>query len=76
MIATNWTSPPGHVPGTASWNTTRAPVVQETYVECRVCAFEPPGQLLLPHGSCPKCHGSSWQRAVRPAVSHAHGGQQ
>ena len=65
MIAMTWTCPPGRPSDTPSWES-EAPVPRETYVECRACGFEPPGQLLLPRRSCPKCHGSTWRRAIRP----------
>jgi hypothetical protein len=39
-----------------------------TYVECRMCGFEPAEQLLLPRGRCPKCHSDTWRRSVRPGT--------
>ncbi len=36
------------------------------YVECHVCGYEPPMQLSLPLGLCPKCKSFAWQMIVRP----------
>jgi hypothetical protein len=45
----------------------RAEVARTSYVECPVCAYEPPEQLLPPRTPCPKCHASCWKRSVRGA---------
>src|ERR671912_1151783 len=39
-----------------------------TYVECRMCGFEPAEQLLLPRGRCPKCCSDTWRRSLRPGT--------
>jgi hypothetical protein len=39
-----------------------------TYVECRMCGFEPAEQLLLPRGPCPKCGSDTWRRSLRPGT--------
>src|SRR5215208_705942 len=39
-----------------------------TYVECRMCGFEPAEQLLLPRRRCPKCCSDTWRRSVRPGT--------
>ena len=47
-----------------------------TYVECRMCGFEPAEQLLLPRGRCPKCRSDTWRRSIRPGtlLAEASGG--
>jgi hypothetical protein len=48
-----------------------------TYVECRMCGFEPDEQLLLPRARCPKCGSDTWRRSLRPGtlLAEACGGR-
>src|SRR5688500_2522913 len=39
-----------------------------TYIECRMCGFEPAEQLLRPRGRCPRCLSDTWRRSVRPGT--------
>lgn len=52
------------------------PGAKKIFVECPVCAFEPPEQLLVSRAPRPKCHASCWKRSVRPAPDAALGQNQ
>ena len=35
-------------------------------LQCRRCGYEVDDVAQAPHTVCPKCHGDSWERFVRP----------
>jgi hypothetical protein len=43
-----------------------------SYIECRLCGYEPEDQVSMPRHRCPKCHNWTWWRLVRPGTYVEH----